>query len=53
MARLLLTAVILAAGAYYLSRRRLASRARAQARQAAERWEAEGGAVLPSGKVRG
>jgi hypothetical protein len=53
MARLFLTAVILVAGAYYLSHRKLASRAREQARQAVERWESEGGAVPPSGKVRG
>jgi len=53
VARLILTTVILAIAASYLSHRRRASRARTQARQAVERWEGEGGAVPPSGKVRG
>jgi hypothetical protein len=53
VARLILTTVILAIAASYLSERRRASRARIQARQAVERWEGEGGAVPPSGKVRG
>ena len=53
VARLILTTVILAIAASYLSHRRRASRARTQARQAVERWEGEGGAVPSSGKVRG
>jgi hypothetical protein len=53
VARLILTTVIIAIAASYLSQRRRASRARTQTRQAVERWEGEGGAVAPSGKVRG
>jgi hypothetical protein len=53
VARLILTTMILAIAAGYLSHRRRGSRARTQARQAVERWEAEGGAVPPSGEVRG
>jgi hypothetical protein len=53
VARLILTTMILAISACYLSHRRRDSRARTQVRQAVERWEGEGGAVLPSGEVRG
>jgi hypothetical protein len=53
VARLILTTLILAIAASSLSHRRRGSRARTQARQAVERWEAEGGAVPPSGEVRG
>jgi hypothetical protein len=50
--RLIVTVLILAVAACYVSHRRLPSRAGEQGRRAVERWEAEGGAVPPSGNAR-